>query len=95
MKTNLNFNSHASFWCLKRFHDGLYGLRKTFWGTTKKRENRNSRQFLSSSGIGTGRVKIQKQPFQAKFAANKSLESARKLNIQKKFRRLFASTGKT
>ena len=68
---------------------------KPFEAPQKSVKIRNSRQFLSSSGIGTGRVKIQKQPFQAKFAANKSLESARKLNIQKKFRRLFASTGKT
>ena len=36
----LNFNFHFSLWCLKRF-EGLKGLHKTFWGTTKKCENKN------------------------------------------------------
>ena len=36
----LNFNLNSSFCtsscCLKRFYEGLKGLYKTFWGTTKK-----------------------------------------------------------
>ena len=40
-KSKLNFHFHTSLWCLKRFHDGLKGLHKTFWGTTKKCENKN------------------------------------------------------
>ena len=39
-KINLIF-FHTSLWCLKRFYEGLKGLRKTFWGTTKKCENKN------------------------------------------------------
>ena len=27
-------------WWLKRFYEGLYGLHKTVWGTTKKCENK-------------------------------------------------------
>ena len=38
-KINLNF--HTSLWCLERFYEGLKGLYKTFWGTTKKCENKN------------------------------------------------------
>ena len=38
-KINLNFNFHTFLWCLKRFYEGLKGLHKTFWGTTKKCEN--------------------------------------------------------
>ena len=40
-KIKLNFYFHTSFWCLKRFYEGLKGLCKTFWGTTKKYENKN------------------------------------------------------
>ena len=29
-KTKLNFYFHTSFWCLKRFYEGLKGLHKTF-----------------------------------------------------------------
>ena len=34
IKINLNFYFHTSLWCLK-------GLHKTFWGITKKCENKN------------------------------------------------------
>ena len=40
-KINLNLYFHTSLWCLKRFYEGLKGLHKTFWGTTKKCENKN------------------------------------------------------
>ena len=40
-KINLNFYFHTSLWCLKRFYEGLKDLHKTFWGTTKKCENKN------------------------------------------------------
>ena len=35
-KIKLNLYFHTSFWCLKRFYEGLKDLHKTFWGTTKK-----------------------------------------------------------
>ena len=38
---NLNFYFHTSLSCLKSFYEGLKGLHKAFWGTTKKRENEN------------------------------------------------------
>ena len=41
MKINVNFYFHTSSWRLKRFYEGLRGLRKTFWGTAKKCENKN------------------------------------------------------
>ena len=40
INNNLNFYFHTSR-CLKRFNEGLKGLDKTFWGTTKKCENKN------------------------------------------------------
>ena len=43
-KINLIFYFYTSLWWLKRFYEGLKGLKglhKTFWGTTKKRENKN------------------------------------------------------
>ena len=40
-KINLNFYCNASFWCFKRFYEGLKGLHKTFLSTTKY-ENKNS-----------------------------------------------------
>ena len=40
-KINLNFYFRTSLWCLKSFYEGLQGLHKTFWGTTKKFENKN------------------------------------------------------
>ena len=41
IKINLNFHFYTSLWCLKRFYEGLWGLHNTFWGTTKKGENKN------------------------------------------------------
>ena len=64
-KINLNFYLHTHLWCLKRFYDGFKGLHKTFWGTTKKCENKNltfkfkfhlNLIFHASSGIGRGRL---------------------------------------
>ena len=64
-KINLNFYLHTHLWCLKRFYDGFKGLHKTFWGTTKKCENKNltfkfkfhlNLIFHSSFGIGRGRL---------------------------------------
>ena len=40
-KIKLNFYFHTSLWCLKKFYKGLKGLHKTFWGPTKKCENKN------------------------------------------------------
>ena len=40
-KNKLNFYFDTSLWCLKWFYEGLYGVHKTFWGTTKKSENKN------------------------------------------------------
>ena len=41
MKINLNFYFDTSLWCLKRLYEGLYGLHKIFWGTTKTSEYKN------------------------------------------------------
>ena len=41
IKININFYFCTSLWCLERFYEGLKGLHKTFWGTTKKCENKN------------------------------------------------------
>ena len=41
IKTELNFYFRTSLWCLKKFYEGLKGLHKTFWDTTKKCENKN------------------------------------------------------
>ena len=41
MKTTLSFYFQSSLRYLKRFYENLRGLRETFWGTTKKFENRN------------------------------------------------------
>ena len=41
IKIKLNFYFHTSLWCFKRFYESLKGLHKTFWGTTKKCENKN------------------------------------------------------
>ena len=57
IKIKLNFYFYSSFWGLKRFYKGLKRLRKTFWDTTKKCENKNLTYFFSSSGIEMGRVK--------------------------------------
>ena len=32
---NLIIYFHTSLWCFKRFYEGLKGLHKTFWATTK------------------------------------------------------------
>ena len=46
------------FYWNKKIIGDLKGLHKTFWGTTKKCENKNLTYFFfSSSGIGTGKVK--------------------------------------
>ena len=58
VKTNLNCYFHTSLRCLKRFYEDLKGLHKTFWGTITKFENKNLVNFLSSSGIGTGGLKV-------------------------------------
>ena len=45
----LNFYFCNSLWCRKGFYEGLKGLKglhKTFWGTTKKCENKNLNLFL-------------------------------------------------
>ena len=53
-KINWSFYFHTSLWYLKRFYEGLH---KTFWGTTKKCENKNFKvNFFSWSGIGMGWV---------------------------------------
>ena len=44
-KIKLIFYSHTSFWCFKRFYEGLKDLHKTFWGTTKKSGNKNLTLF--------------------------------------------------
>ena len=44
-KIYLNFYFYTSLWGLKRFYEGLKGLHKTFWGTTKKWENKNLTYF--------------------------------------------------
>ena len=44
-KSKLNFYFHSSLWCLKRFYEDLQGLHKTFWGTTRKCENKNLTLF--------------------------------------------------
>ena len=41
IKINLNLYFHTSLCCLKRFYEGLKGLHKTFWDTTKKCENKS------------------------------------------------------
>ena len=48
LNPKLNLYFHTSLWWLKRFYEGLKdlkGLHKTFWGTTKKCENKNLTQF--------------------------------------------------
>ena len=45
-KVKINFYFHTSLWSLKRFYKGLKSLHKTFWGATKKCENKNLTWFL-------------------------------------------------
>ena len=40
-KINLIFYFYTSLWYLKKFYEGVKGLHKTFWGTTKKCKNKN------------------------------------------------------
>ena len=35
INVSLNLYFHTSLWFLKRFYEGLSGLHKTFWGTTR------------------------------------------------------------
>ena len=39
-KINLNFYIRWSLWCLKRIYEDHKDLHKTFWGTTKKCQNK-------------------------------------------------------
>ena len=39
-KNKLNLYFHTSLWCLRRFYEGLKGLDKSFWDTTKNCENK-------------------------------------------------------
>ena len=59
-KINLHFYFRTFLWCLQRFNEGLKGLYKTFWSTTKKRKNKNlifvSIEFSEMQGVG--RVKL-------------------------------------
>ena len=41
----------------QRFYEGLKGFHKTFWGTTKKRENKNLTLFFLFARDRDGRVK--------------------------------------
>ena len=52
MKINVNFYFHTSLWYLKRFYEGLQGLHKTFWGNTKKCENKCKLIFSLRPGSG-------------------------------------------
>ena len=38
-KINWSFYFQTFLWCLKKFYEGLKGIHKTFWGTTKNCEN--------------------------------------------------------
>ena len=40
-KIKLNFYFHTSWWCFKKFYEGLKGLHKTFYSSTNKWENKN------------------------------------------------------
>ena len=40
-KNDFNFYFRTPFWCLEKFYESFKGLHKTFWGTTKKCENKN------------------------------------------------------
>ena len=46
IEIKLIFYFHT-LWCLKRFYESLYGLHKTFWGSTKECENKHlTKSFL-------------------------------------------------
>ena len=61
-KIKLDFYFHTSLWCLERFYEGLKGLHKTFWGTTKKCEKKKINLIFISIQLSemhwTGRVKV-------------------------------------
>ena len=63
IKIKLNLYFYTSLWCLKRFCEGFKGLHKTFWGTTKKCENKNLIliSIQLSEMHGTKRVNIKRQ----------------------------------
>ena len=42
----LKFLFSHFLWCLRRFYEGLKGFHKTFWGITKKCENKNLTSFF-------------------------------------------------
>ena len=53
IEIKLNFYFYTSLWCLKRFYEDFQGLHETFWGTTKKCENKNFTDFFSlRPGLG-------------------------------------------
>ena len=62
-RKNLNFYFHTSLWYLKRFYEGLKGLHKPFWGTTKKCEKKNFELIFIliqlSEMHGAERIKIE------------------------------------
>ena len=45
-KLTLHFYFHNALWCLEKFYEGFKDLHKTFWGTTKKYENKNFSWWL-------------------------------------------------
>ena len=59
IKINLNCYFHFSLWCLKRLYEGLSGLQKTFWGTTKKCENKNLSFFSPCPGSGREGLRVE------------------------------------
>ena len=56
-KINLNFSFHTSLWCL-RFYGGFKAFIKPFETPKRSVEIKISLNFFSSSGFGTGKVKI-------------------------------------
>ena len=60
IEINLNFYCHTSLWCFKRFYQGLWGLHKTFRGTTKKSENKHLVNFFFEFFFFCGMVDQQK-----------------------------------
>ena len=55
-KINLNIYFHTSLWCLKRFYKASKAFMKPFEATQRKMKIEIESNFLSLSGIGTGRV---------------------------------------
>ena len=53
IKIKRDFYFHTPLWRLKKFYEGLKSFHKTFWGTTKKCENKNfSLIFSHRPGLG-------------------------------------------